>query len=75
MWEGPNLFRALEDDWRRVAASPSARAALRRWAQGDDVLVGVAHPAALVERCHSRHDAFSAGPTSKPRVQRHRARV
>ena len=61
MWEGPNLFRALDEDWRRVGTSAAARAALRRWAEVDDILGGLAHPAVVVERCHRRHDALAAG--------------
>jgi hypothetical protein len=57
MWEGPNLFRALEEEWRQAGASPAARTALRRWAAADDVLAGLADPASLVERCHDRDQA------------------
>jgi hypothetical protein len=57
MWEGPNLFRALDDEWRHVGTNAIARRALRRWADADDVLADLGDPGALVRRCHARDDS------------------
>ena len=57
MWEGPNLLRALDEEWREVGTSAAARRALRRWADIDAVLSELTDPAELVRRCHSREDA------------------
>lgn len=54
MWEGPNLFRALDDEWRDTGTNAAARSALRRWADADQTLESVPDPATLVSRCHDR---------------------
>jgi hypothetical protein len=61
MWEGPNLYRMLEAEWKREADSPAARGACARWASADAVLEGIASPAEVVRHCQMRgHNADSA---------------
>ena len=50
----PRLFLLLEDDWLRAGRSSDASAALGRWAEKHPILNGLGHPAAVVDRCHSR---------------------
>ncbi len=61
MWEGPNLFRALDDEWRDTGTNAAARSALRRWADADQTLAAVPDPATLVSRCHDRDNRDRGG--------------
>jgi len=52
----PNIFRALEAEWRTLGLSDCAKAALERWSQVEPELAGFASPAAIVDRCQRRSD-------------------
>jgi hypothetical protein len=56
MWDGPNLFKVLEAEWRSEADGRPARRACARWAGDGSALEGMASPAEVVRCCQARGD-------------------
>jgi hypothetical protein len=52
----PNIFRALEQEWRTLGTSDLAITALERWCRVEPKLAGYASPAAIVDGCQRRND-------------------
>lgn len=50
------MLARLEEEWRVIAAGPSARQAAARWAERSEIFSDLATPAAVVVRCHERSD-------------------
>ncbi len=56
MWDGPNLYKLLEAEWRREAEGRSARRSCARWALAGTALEGMTSPAEVVRCCQARGD-------------------
>jgi hypothetical protein len=56
----PNPFRSLAREWAALGSTRSARRALHRWAETEDVLARFASPADAVAACQRRGDPRAA---------------
>jgi hypothetical protein len=56
----PNPFRSLAREWAALGNTASARTALRRWAETEDVLAGFTSPTEVVASCQRRGDPRAA---------------
>jgi len=54
MSTGIGVLRQLDQEWERIANGPSGRRAVRRWALGQQSLVGLGSLGAIIERVNER---------------------
>jgi hypothetical protein len=59
----PNVFRALEREWRILGPSPAAVAALARWRCSEPGLGTFASPAEIVQHCQRRGEPRASNAT------------